>query len=202
RLFPPDRQIVEVRQRHEAGGVLSGVEALTGGVAVGIDHIAMEGSPHGRRASQEPTVEPVNVPVGVAQAPPLVVQPRPYVFRDMGSRMRKAQDDGRRALDHFHGFHGSLLNSGRIPGETLALSRPERTRSMAASRSDAMNRSSPSAGTTARMAACAFCSSGLVFRGARRSMPCAAVSASMPMMPKRFSVIARSRRAPWQAIET
>ena len=65
-----------------------------------------------------------------------------------------------------------------------------------------MKRSASSAGTAARIAACAFASSALVFNGARKSTPCAAATASMPTMPKRLSVICKSRRAPWQAIET
>src|SRR5690606_28289276 len=50
RLFAvlPDRIAVKVAGGDQAGGVLAGVEADTGWVAVGVDDIAMEGCAYGR----------------------------------------------------------------------------------------------------------------------------------------------------------
>ncbi len=79
------------------GGVLAGIEADAGGIAVGIDHVAVEGGAHRRRLGQQAVIELVNVPVGIGEQPAVVVEAVPDLGRHLGAGMRKAEDDGRGA---------------------------------------------------------------------------------------------------------
>ena len=180
----PDRPAVEVGGRAEAGGVLAGVEAFVVRRAVGVDQVAVEGRAHGGRAVEEAAVQAVDVPVGVGERLPGVVQAGGDLPGQPGAGVRHREDDRRLAaldLDRIH---------PPSPGKSApdaASSAPSRTSAAAASRSGARKRSSPSGGTSSRRRARAAASGGLVVSGARNSMPWAAQSASMPRMRSRFA---------------
>ena len=133
--FVPYRTIVEIGHRHQAGGVLAGIEALAARVAIGVDHIAVEGGAHRRRLRQQAVIEPVDVPVRIAELFALDVQPAHDGAGHIGAGMRKREDDRRCAARYDDRVHDA--SSGSSPALTLALSAPLLTSSAAASRSGA-----------------------------------------------------------------
>ena len=135
---PPDRGAVEIGGRHEGGGVLAGVEAGARRIPIGVDDVAMERRPHGRRARQQPVVEAVDVPVRVAEAAAVPVQPFERVGRHVRPRVGEGEDDGRGTALDLEGVHRAPSRLGRMPGETPASIAPSATRAAAAARSPAM----------------------------------------------------------------
>jgi hypothetical protein len=87
----PDRHAVEIGLRDQAGGVLAGIEAGAGWIAVGVDDVAVEGGAHRRDAVEQAVIEIMDVPVGVGQQLAVVVQPVPD-----GRRARRCRCVGNR----------------------------------------------------------------------------------------------------------
>ena len=118
---------------HQPGGVLAGIEACAGRIAVGVDHVAVEGGAHRGRARQQPVIEPVDMPVGVGERPAAVVQRRQHILGDMGAGMRQAETTGPSPRMTSTGVMPSIRQA---PAPAVAVS-PSATSAAAAARSGA-----------------------------------------------------------------
>ncbi len=134
----PDRKPVKVGFRDQRRGVLAGIEADAFRVAIGVDAIAVEGGANHGRAFEDTVIKPVDVPVGIGENPAIFIEARPDVAGNIRARVRKAQNDGRRALPDFKGAQDQASSDGRMPPETAPASTPSATRSAAFLRSSAM----------------------------------------------------------------
>jgi hypothetical protein len=112
----PDRQAVEIGQRHEAGGVPAGIEAFAVRRAVGVDRVAVEGGAHRGGAGQEAVVEPLDVPVGVGEHPAAVVQVGADVLGQEGAGVRQAEHHRPVAAGDLDGGHAREFREGRAGG--------------------------------------------------------------------------------------
>jgi hypothetical protein len=96
---------VEIRQRHQGRGVLTGIEALALRIAVGVNHVAVKHRAHGRDLGQQPGIELVNMPIRIRQQPTVFVQPVGDGIGHICSRMRQAQNNRACALINFDRGH-------------------------------------------------------------------------------------------------
>ena len=125
---------VEIGQRHQPGGVLAWVERCARWVAVGVDHIAVEGRAHGGRAGQQPLVKPVNMPVGIRQFAPTRVQIAAHRVGQIGAGMRQAKHDRAVAAGDLYGGHAESSGMSREAARVIS---PSATICAARSRSGA-----------------------------------------------------------------
>ena len=87
----PDILTVEIRQRHQRRGILTGIERHARRIAIGVDHIAVEGGPYRGRAVQQPVIERMDVPIGIVQPSAPLIQPDRDLGRHIGAGMGQAQ---------------------------------------------------------------------------------------------------------------
>jgi hypothetical protein len=74
--------------------VWAGIERLAGRIAVGVDHVAVEGRPDRGRALDQAVVEPVDMPVGIAQQSAFGIEIVENIVRNMGAGVRQTEDEG------------------------------------------------------------------------------------------------------------